>query len=92
MYLYRNDLDNRLANHGYIPRNGKNITIPAMLNAVDSTFFHSIYFKGSILIVRAQIGTEVFNVPPEVISLQAKLAVLCSNQTFGTFDLGDTAL
>ncbi|KAJ8077782.1 hypothetical protein PM082_002215 [Marasmius tenuissimus] len=61
---------NALANHGYIPRNGRNITIPVMLNAVD----------------------KVFNVPPEVISLQAKLAVLCSNQTFGTFDLGDTSL
>ncbi|KAK1221159.1 hypothetical protein PQX77_016035 [Marasmius sp. AFHP31] len=29
---------NALSNHGYLPRNGKNITIPAMLNAVEDVF------------------------------------------------------
>ncbi|KAL0057387.1 hypothetical protein AAF712_015974 [Marasmius tenuissimus] len=60
---------NALSNHGYLPRNGKNITIPAMLDAVE----------------------DVYNVSPEVVSLFAKLSVLCSKQ-FDTFDLGGTAL
>ncbi|KAJ6582149.1 Chloroperoxidase, partial [Mycena capillaripes] len=29
---------NTLANHGYIPRNGKNITIPMILNAASDAF------------------------------------------------------
>ncbi|KAL0567762.1 hypothetical protein V5O48_014231 [Marasmius crinis-equi] len=29
---------NALANHGYLPRNGKNISIPAMLDAVEDVF------------------------------------------------------
>jgi hypothetical protein len=63
---------NRLANHGYLPRNGKELSIPMILDAASGGHSTARLRSG----LTSFPSTEVFNMAPDTILGAAKLGLL----------------
>ncbi|KAJ7716400.1 Cloroperoxidase [Mycena maculata] len=76
---------NTLANHGYLPRSGKNISIPMTLQAA----MHRVSLADEADIYLTPDG---FNVGPDAIIQAAKFGLLSGNAFYTTLDLDALAL
>jgi hypothetical protein len=80
----------RLANHGYIPRDGKNLYTSLVIAGAESkSDGFTILLSEYELIFATYLSAEAFNLTPDLLRLAAHLAILGSpsDDTFTLYDL-----
>ncbi|KAF5392129.1 hypothetical protein D9757_003190 [Collybiopsis confluens] len=79
------DIKPRLANHGFLPRNGSNITIPVVLQAINGESLFP-------LVLRVLLMTRGFNFEPIGITVATSKVALLTTDAEDSFSLSDLAL